>query len=251
MLIICLEMSACSSHDDEPESVSPMQFSKRDYTIIARGSNGIPFTGGGDVYKLEASNPEILGKFGIDIETHTLIISPVKAGVSTLNIIDVDNGTTVTLNITVEDYYLPFKIIEIEGTNTNKFFTLEIPCSIRFIRNDDNTKPVKVVWKNPSNFNKPMTKAEGFFDISRSDTNIFTMTLSLQGVASEQTETFEYTMGGDGEYMKFFDRLFDFNWDPSIASSRSSQPRVINMILTDNSNGCRITCEFQPLKFDY
>ena len=57
MLTICLVMAACSSHGDEPETISPIQFSKHDYTIVYGGSSGIPFTGGGDVYKLEASNP--------------------------------------------------------------------------------------------------------------------------------------------------------------------------------------------------
>ena len=35
-----------------------------------------------------------------------------------------------------------------------------------------------------------------------------------------------------------------------IAMSRSSQPIEYKMILTDNSNGCNITCLLQPLKFD-
>lgn len=250
MLTICLVMAACSSHNDEPETIFPIQFSKPDYTIVYGGSSGIPFTGGGDVYKLEASNPEVLGKFGIDIETHHLIINPAKTGESTLKIIDVNAGNTVTLNITVEDFYLTFKIVEIEGTNTNRFFTLEMPCSIRFIRNDDNTKPVKVIWSDPTDFHKPKTRAEGFFDISRTDTNIFTMTLSLQGVESEQIETFEYTMGGGPGYMNIFNSIFDFKWNENVDSSRSIPPIDYKMILTDNSNGCKITCLLQPLKFD-
>ena len=249
MLTICLVMVACSNHNDEPEAISPIQFSKRDYTIIYGGSNGIPFTGGGDVYKLEASNPEVLGKFGIDIETHNLIINPAKTGESTLNIIDVNAGNSVTLNITVEDYYLPFKIEEIEGTNNNKFFTTETSCRIRFIRNEDNTKPVKITWLIPWKF-QSVTRAEGFFDISRSETNIFTMTLSLQGVESEEIETFEYIMGGDGGYMNIFNSIFGFNWNESVDLSRSTPPIEYKMILTDNSNGCKITCLLQPLKVD-
>ena len=247
MLSICLVMAACSSHGDEPETISPIQFSKRDYTIVYGGSNGIPFTGGGDVYKLEASNPEVLGKFGIDIETHHLIINPAKTGESTLSIVDVNAGNTVTLDITVVDFYLSFKIEDIEGTNTNEFFKSD--NYIRFIRNKDNTKPVKIVFQNHMDF-RLETVAEGFFNIDRSETNIFTMTLSLQGVKSEKIETFEYTMGGDGGYMNIFNSIFEFNWNESVDLSRSTPPIEYKMILTDNSNGCKITCLLQPLKFD-
>ena len=247
MLTICLVMTACSGHGDEPETISPMQFSKRDYTIVYRTSNGIPFRGGGDVYKLEASNPEVLGKFGIDIETNHLIINPAKTGESTLNIIDVNAGTTVTLDITVVDFYLSFKIEDIEGTNTNEFFKTD--NYIRFIRNEDNTKPVKIIFQNHMDF-KLETVAEGFFNIDRSETNIFTMTLSLQGVKSEKIETFEYTMGGDDGYMRIFNSIFGFNWNKSVDLSRSAPPIKYKMILTDNSTGCKITCLLEPPKVE-
>lgn len=113
-----------------------------------------------------------------------------------------------------------------------------------------NTKPVKIVFQNHLDF-RLVTVAEGFFNRDYITSNVFTMIFSLQSVKSEQIETFEYTMGGDGEYMNVFDRVCDFNWDISIASSRSSQPREVKTILTDNSNGWRITRKFQPLKFDY
>ncbi|MDE6523659.1 MAG: hypothetical protein K2L17_12640 [Muribaculaceae bacterium] len=239
--------AACSSNGDEPETVSPMQFSIRDYTIVYGGSSRIPFTGGGDVYKLEASNPEVLGKFGIDIETHQLIINPAKTGESTLNIVDVNTGNTVTLDITVVDFYLSFTIQDIEGSNNNVYF--QLGNHIRFIRNEENTKPVEIVFQNHVNF-KLSTIAEGHFDIERSDDNIFTMTFSLQRPKSEKIETFEYTMGGDGGYMNIFNSIFEFNWKESVNLSRSTPPIEYKMILTDNSNGCKITCLLQPLKFD-
>ncbi|MBD5272998.1 MAG: hypothetical protein HDS42_07040 [Bacteroides sp.] len=243
----CMLFIACSSHNDEPETVSPIQFSKQDYSIVYGRWSAIPFTGGGEVYKLEASNPEVLGKFVIDIETHRLMIYPAKTGKSTLNIVDVNAGNTVALHITVDDYYLAFKIEDIEGTNTNEFF--QIGNDIRFIRDEDNTKPVKIVFQNNMDF-RLVTVAEGFFNIDRSETNVFTMTFSLQGVKSNKIESFEYIMGGNGAYMNFFNSIFDFNWNESVAMSRSSQPIEYKMILTDNSNGCKITCLLQPLKFD-
>ena len=153
----------------------------------------------------------------------------------------------VTLDITVVDFYLSFKIEDIEGTNTNEFFKSD--NYIRFIRNEDNTKPVKIIFQNHMDF-RLKTVSEGFFNIDRSETNIFTMTLSLQGVKSEKIETFEYTMGGDGGYTNIFNSIFGFNWNESVDLSRSTTPIEYKMILTDNSNGCKITCLLQPLKFD-
>lgn len=77
------------------------------------------------------------------------------------------------------------------------------------------------------------------------------MNLSLQGRKNVQTGTFEYTTGGDGEYMNIFDRVSDFNWNNKIASLRSSQPRGTKMKLTYNATPIRIISEFQSLKFEY
>ncbi len=247
ILTFCLFMTACSNKNDELQPETPIQFSKHDFTIVFGGLSTIPFTGGGDVYELDASNPEVLGEFGIDIETHRLLINPAKVGVSTLNILDVNSGNTVTLNITVENFYISFKIKEIEGDNTNEFF--QINNDIRFIRNVDNTKPVKVIFHDPTNFYSPYTRAEGYFNIERSDANVFTMTFSLQGVENTEIETFEYTMGGDGAYLSIFNKVFDFNWS-EVDSSRSAPPIEYKMTLTNNTNGCKITCLLQPLKFD-
>ncbi|MDE5632178.1 MAG: hypothetical protein K2I54_05140, partial [Muribaculaceae bacterium] len=54
---------------------------------------------GGGVYELTASNPEVLGKFGIDVETIRLLINPASVGESSLVITDVLASTTVTLRV--------------------------------------------------------------------------------------------------------------------------------------------------------
>lgn len=244
-LLTCLFITACGNVD-EPNAVSPINFEKRDYTVMFGKRTVIPFTGGSGGYELTASNPEVLGRFGIEMEApgHRLYIQPAKTGESYLTIKDVKTETTVTLHFIVEDFYLSFRIDEIDGTNTNEFF--EVGREIRFIRNEDNTKPLKVIWYQNITF-RPMTVGEGIFKISHRDTNIFTMEFSLHHKIDEEFALYEYTMGGDDEYMTMFDSIFNFDWEKNIASlsSRSQPVKRIEMILTDKSNGCKVTCSLQ------
>lgn len=248
MLVTCLLVTACGD-DSGQDAAAPVSFGARDYTIMYGRGASIPFTGGSGVYELTASNPEVLGRFGIDTEApdRRLYIQPAKAGESYLTIRDVKTEAVVTLHFTVDDFYLAFRIDEIEGENTNKFF--ETGRRIRFIRNDDNTKPVKVVWQQNMTF-RLMTVGEGLFDIIRSEANIFTMTLALHYNSGEDSalHEYEYAMSGDGEYMSLFDSIFGFGWkaDAAPRSSRSQPVRSIKMILTDKDNGCKITCVLEP-----
>lgn len=205
----------------------------------------IPFTGGSGVYELTASNPEVLGRFEIDVEApeSRLYILPSKIGESYLTIKDVNAESVVTLHFIVEDFYLSFRIDEIEGKNTNEFFA--VGRWIRFIRNEDNTMPVKVVRQQNMTFQQ-MTVGEGLFDIKRNDTNIFTMEFSLHNKEYEEFALYEYAMSGDWEYMSMFDSIFDFGWKTVVVSSSKSQPvKTIKMILTDKANGCKITCHLE------
>lgn len=64
---------------------------------LLRGIRGKKCSPGGGVYELTASNPEVLGKCGIDVETIRLLINPASVGESSLVITDVLASTTVTL----------------------------------------------------------------------------------------------------------------------------------------------------------
>ena len=239
LFIACLFVTACN--DDEPE-IRPISFEQQSYTIRLGVGASISFVDGGGVYELTASNPEVLGKFGIDIETHRLLINPVSVGESSLTITDVLANATVTLKFTVEDFYISFMVDVIEGVNTNPY--ISSGGEIRFIRDDNNTKRLKIYRLNHLT-HKGDFVADGVFDISKSETNIFTLDMALHHSSIEELETFSYTMGGDGEYLNLFDRIFEYNWDKSIASK--SQPvRRINMILTDPNNGVKITCSLHP-----
>ncbi len=245
LFIVCLFMTACSN--DEPdvpglETGSSIEFSDNDYTLVFGRATYIPFTGGGDVYKLEASNPEVLGKFGIDIETHRLLINPAKTGVSTLKINDVNNGKTVTLNFTVEDFYLSFRVSEIEGDNRNP--SLSIGNEIRFIRDNENTRQMKVMWHDKLTYEVNCI-ADGYFDIEQSETNIYTLNMALHSQRIEELETFTYTMSGDWEYLALFEKYFEYNWLDNVAS-KSQPPKDIKMILTDPLSDAKIICSLQP-----
>ena len=239
LMMACLLITACDD-DNEPETITPIHFEKRDYTIMFGKGAVIPFTGGGGVYELSASNPEVLGKFGIDMEMpFRLYIQPSKVGESDLTIKDVNAESSVTLHFTVENFYLSFKIDEIEGKNTNEFF--EVGRELRFIRDEDNTKPVKVIWYQYMTF-RPITCAEGIFDITRNEANIFTMDFALHQSHSEEVATYAYTMGGDGRYMTLFNSIFNFGWKKDVEKSRSQPVERIQMTLTDKSNDCKIIC---------
>lgn len=112
-------MAYCGhNNDDEPE-IYPIRFEQSSYTIRFGVGTSISFVDGGGIYELTASNPKVLGKFGIDSETHRLLINPSSVGESSLTITDILANATITLNFKVEDFYISFKVDEINGKNIN------------------------------------------------------------------------------------------------------------------------------------
>ena len=107
MLLTCLFITACSDNDEPKytDEITPITFGKRDYTVMFGKDATIPFTDGGGVYELTASNPEVLGKFSIDVETNDrLYVQPAIVGESYLTIKDIKAETTVTLHFTVGNF---------------------------------------------------------------------------------------------------------------------------------------------------
>lgn len=240
ILFLSLFLSSCEDND-APES-SPIRFGKTDYTIRFGIATHISFVDGGGEYELTASNTDVLGEFYIDTENQALVVNPSGVGESKLTITDVRNKSSVTLNITVEDFYLACRIVDIEGENLNPY--LSIGNEIRFIRDMDNNKSVKIMWQNKVTYELKCL-AYGSFDIERSQENIYTLDMALHSQRIEELESFSYTISGDWEALALFDKYFEYNWKNSPKSI--TQPvKQINMILTDKFNGCKITCEFQP-----
>lgn len=236
IFIMCFLTVACSD-DKEPE-IYPIRFGQQDYTIRLGVGTSIFYVDGGGVYKLAASNPEVLGTFGIDIETHRLMINPAKTGESTLTITDVRANNKVELHITVEDFYCSFKVIKVEGDDQNPYIAKE--DEIRFVKTSDNFRQLLILREDHLSHQQKIV-AEGDFDIERSETNIFTMKMGLHAKANEEMEVFEYTIGGSGTVINLFNHFFDFNWEESV-TSKSMQVRDIEMTLVDADNNCKITC---------
>ena len=237
---ICIFTVSCGN-DDGPE-IYPIRFGQTDYTIRVGVGSSISFVDGGGVYELTASNPDVLGKFYINDDTQTLIVIPTAKGESTLTVTDVKTNTPVTLKFTVEDFYLSFMVTEISGDNTNPY--LKERNEIRFIRDEENTKQIKIMYQDNLTYEMEYI-ATGYFDIERSTTNIFTLNMMLHSHHGEEFEGFSYTLGGDGEYLSMFDKYFEYGWDNSIAS-RALPMKRINMIMTDSFNNCKISCVLQP-----
>ena len=87
--------------------------------------------------------------------------------------------------------------------------------------------------------------ADGYFDIGRSAENVFTMSMMFHTRHDEEFEGFNYTLGGDGEYLDLFNRYFGYGWDKNI-NWRSLPVKKIRMIMADPLNGCKITCSLLP-----
>ncbi|WP_308007125.1 hypothetical protein [uncultured Prevotella sp.] len=240
LFIACLFVVSCDS-DNDPE-IFPIRFGQTDYTILVGVRSPVSFVDGGGVYELTASNPDVLGKFYIDEDTQTLIVIPTAKGESTLTVTDVKTNTPVTLKFTVEDFYLSFMVMEINGDNTNPY--LKERNEIRFIRDEENTKQIKIMYQNNLTYEMKCI-ATGYFDIERSATNIFTLNMMLHSHNDEEFEGFSYTLGGDGEYLSLFNKYFEYGWDNSIAS-RSLPMKQVTMIMTDSFNNCKISCALQP-----
>lgn len=242
LFITCFFLVSCDSNN-EPE-IYPIRFGQTDYIIRVGVGSSISFVDGGGVYELTASNPDVLGKFYIDDDTQTLIVIPTAKGESILTITDVKTNTPVTLKFIVEDFYLSFIVTEISGDNTNQY--LKERNEIRFIRDEENTKQVKIMYQDNLTYEMKCI-ATGYFDIEHSATNIFTLNMMLHSHHGEEFEGFCYTLGGDGEYLSMFDKYFEYGWDNSIASASRTLPmKRITMIMTDSFNNCKISCTLQP-----
>lgn len=241
LFVVAVFLAGCHGEDDSPE-IYPIRFGQTDYTIRVGTAARISFVDGSGVYELTADNPDVLGKFYIDIETSTLTVVPAAVGESTLTVTDVVTNTSTTLKFTVEDFYLSFMVAEIEGENANPY--LNVGNEIRFIRDKENSRPLKIMWQDHLTYELKCV-ADGYFDIGRSAENVFTMSMMLHGRHDEEFEGFNYTLGGDGEYLDFFNRYFGYGWDKNI-NSRALPVKKIIMIMTDPLNGCKITCSLLP-----
>ncbi len=245
LFLFSLLMTSCNGKEEPEDIGNPIHFESSDYTIMLDKLCPITFTDGGGEYAISVGNPDVIIKAYIEQESHALILEPAKLGESSVTIMDIKHATTVTLHITVENFHLAFNIVDIAGTNTNSFFKLG--SQFRLIKDELNSKEVTVGLTDDKNSKFNMV-GKGTFDITCSETNIFTMDFALHYVDNISSETYDYayTLKGDDSCLQLLAYIFGFDWGDSIASSRAAQPaREQRLILTDAANGCHITCLLQ------
>lgn len=153
---------------------------------------------------------------------------------------------TITQLATTDPYpdpYITFKIEEINGKCNNPYLKAE-NC-LRFLRNTEKERIMDIAM--PDNLSHTIRSiAKGSFDIERSESNVFTMKMELMPASGGDTETFYYTLGGDGKYLQFFENYFGFEWGNSI-TLRSQQVKEIFMILSDHADDCTVKCRLLPI----
>lgn len=239
MLIACLLMTACNSNSDsddvtskEPE-VKAIQFSQQDYSIVYGGWSSISYFYGGEVYKVEVGNPEVIGRTAIDIERHRLMLFPIALGESTVTIEDVNTNQSVTINIKVTNIHMYFHVNTIEGTNNNPYITQG--CKLQLIRTCEDKKMVRIV--SPDNHS---TIAEGLFDMIKGKTE-YTLEMSLHGSESEEPQQFRYSVKANDPVFSLYNQSFAHEYQQMPTNRASQQPQKLYMELTDMSTGCKIT----------
>lgn len=227
-------MTACSKDD-----VYPIRFAQQYYTIKDLVTTSIFYVDGGGVYEVEIGNPSVIERARIDVEYKMLVVTPKATGESTITIKDTKTESTVILNITVTDFYLGFKVNEINGENNNPYISRD--CEIRYIRTPGNTKKLRIVaYDNLSN--KEEVIADGFFDMIKGDKE-FILEMSLHNGEKEGLESFSYFVKGNDAISYMFSHCFEFGWEES-HESRSLPVQRVNMDLTEINNDCLISTVF-------
>lgn len=233
LLLIYLFVTACAADDDVHE-ISPINFSEQNYTIYYGGWSSIHFYGGSGVYEPEVENSEVINQVAVDASTNSVLLFPAALGKSNVTLKDITTGQSATINVTVTNVHLYFRVDAIEGTNFNPYIAED--NEIRFIRTVDNRMSVKI-FDNKSSSVKPV--AEGVFDMTK-DSDSFILEMSLHRDHNEEYELFRYSVKADFNAYELFDRLFNTPYaEPPIIRSHPLLPPV--MVLTELNNGCKIT----------
>lgn len=230
--IVCFLMTACTK-DNEPETFG-IRFGRQNYTVRNLVSTTISFVDGGGKYEVEIENPAIIENAEIDAENKTLKIIPKTTGESKIKIKDIRADYVVTLNITVTDFYLAYKVMQIFGENYNSYITVD--SDIRYIRTADNRNAIQIVAIDGYSGEEKII-AYGGFDITKRNDK-FILEMSLHKNENEELELFSYSVEGHYGVFNLFNRYFEFGWT-DVEESRD-HVETINMDLTDLNNGCTI-----------
>ncbi len=241
LFLVTISIIIVSCNKDKELEIYPIRFNQPDYTVMMYNSNTISYVDGGGVYEIGIGNPSVIDQAYIDTETQRLFVIPKTPGSSTITIKDKKADATVTLNITVIDFYLSFIVNDITGRNINPY--IEKNCQIRFIRTMDNAKKIEIFTRDNS-YNEYERLAEGYFDMIKGE-NEFTLELSLHEGQQYELMLFSYSVKGDNHLFDIFNMYFDYNWGKSI-ESRTLPYQQVKMDLFDTQFDCTIYTVLRP-----
>lgn len=235
LAVLCMTVASSCKHDED--EVYPIRFGVNDVTIMMGVRNVISFVDGGGVYKVAVSDSTVLGVPTVNARDKAIFITPLSTGSATLTVTDVRAKADVTLNVTVENFRMVYKINDIKGENTNTYVSNQ--DELWFVKSDGNGRTLKVVRDG-----SPV--AVGKFDITMGETEA-TMTMELNGVgadAGQEAEVHVYKMNATTNMFDIFNVYFEFKWE-KLPLYQSVQPIESSMELTDTGNGCVIYGNFR------
>lgn len=240
LLIINIFITGCS--ENEPE-IYPIRFNQQNYTVMLGQITYISYVDGSGVYDVEIENQDIIGNAYINTQNYSLVITPAATGKSTITVKDIKTDTTVTLNITVTDFYLSFKVETIDGNNVNPY--IDLNSEIQFVRTVEGKRLLRIVNTDDTD-NQQKTVANGTFDMVKED-NVFILKMSLDhNVINELKLLFTYSVKGTQTVYDVFNHYFDYNWE-KYSLPRSYMPMQVHIMnLTDIDNDCTISTKLLP-----
>lgn len=234
LITFSLIMVSCGNDDDEPKNTYPIRFVKQTYSIPVNTTSTINIYDGSGKYEIKIGNPSVISS--ARISENTLSVTPVSTGESTLTVIEPGINHQATITIKVTDFYIPFKVLTINGDNKNPYIKRE--SIIKFIAANDNKRLINIDYDNKLD-------AEGTFDITLGESKA-TLNMLIKSQTDNEYNNFDYTISGStNAILNYFNKIFGFGWK-NLTSSRESQPIILD--LTD-SNGCEIRCIFNGYHF--
>lgn len=231
---LCLVVFSSCSDDDNKLPLRPAQFPAQNYTIRAGLATTIKFEDGSGKYEIEVGDQTVLGKPYMNINGHSVYIMPVATGQSTLTVNDKLTGTSTTINITVVEMYMEFKITEIKEGNITPH--IQVGDELRFVRAKGNTRKLEI-WRGGTML------TSGKFDILMN--RVATMEFYLpdpEGDSDKDLITYSYDLTGTPSVFVLFNKGFDFNWEKIVDCRGAVHPTPMIMRLTDKDTRADILC---------
>ncbi|MDE5838309.1 MAG: hypothetical protein K2H39_04585 [Paramuribaculum sp.] len=238
-VIAASTFTSCS--DDKPAPPVPLEFASTDYTIRTNIATMINFKNGSGKYEVEVGDPHILGAPFVNIHGHSVYVSPLSTGNSTLTVKDLGTGTETTIGVSVTELFMEFIVSNVrEGVPHPG---IEKGDELRFIRTADNKRVLEL-----RRGDRVITT--GKFDIlmgQKVKMEFYIWDDPDHEESAAPDTTYSYLMSGSQSVFILFNKGFDFNWEKIIDCRGSSHAGPMVLRLTDESTRFEIeaNCELQ------